>query len=195
MERRIFTINTNDPAVKLAVVQTVVLCTSTSCVTRSEPVCLFPIYRARAGYEHTEQTANRLWGDIHWIWQKVYLIRIADCTFKSNRFVSTSHNGNMFIEMVYLCQYIIYLVSEFSQHLLLRANKTQSCGKWNHIEYQLGLTRMLRSFKASPVAVVIDVQISIRMLCCCFFVIYAWPHKSQIAHEIWVYVRIRFIAK
>ncbi len=36
MERRIFTINTNDPAVNLAVVQTVVLYASTSCVARSE---------------------------------------------------------------------------------------------------------------------------------------------------------------
>ncbi len=52
MERRTFTINTNDPAVKFAVVQTVVLSTSTSCVARSEPLCLFPIYRAWAVYEH-----------------------------------------------------------------------------------------------------------------------------------------------
>ncbi len=45
MGRRIFTINTNDQAVILAVVQTV-LYTSTSCV------CLFPIYRARALFQH-----------------------------------------------------------------------------------------------------------------------------------------------
>ncbi len=54
MERPIFKINTNDPTVKLAVVQTVVLCLSLSlsCVARSEPLCLFLIYRARAVYEH-----------------------------------------------------------------------------------------------------------------------------------------------
>ncbi len=41
MESRIFTINTNDPAVKFTVLWTVVLCTSTSCVTCSEPL-FFP---------------------------------------------------------------------------------------------------------------------------------------------------------
>ncbi len=42
----------DDPAVKLAVVQTVVLCTSTSHVARPKPLCLFPVYRARAVSEH-----------------------------------------------------------------------------------------------------------------------------------------------
>ncbi len=67
------------PAVKLTGVQTVVLCTSTSCVVRSEPLSRFPVCRARTVYEHqmffqhthTERTA--MWGDI-WI-------RIADYTF------------------------------------------------------------------------------------------------------------------
>ncbi len=51
--------------VQLAVVQTVVLCTSMSCVVLPEPLCLFAIYRARAVYEHqifcsahTERTAS-----------------------------------------------------------------------------------------------------------------------------------------
>ncbi len=61
MERWIFTINKNDPTVKLTVVQTVVLCTS--CVTRSEPLSLFPIYWARAACDffsaHTQKLADR----------------------------------------------------------------------------------------------------------------------------------------
>ena len=32
---------------------------------------------------HTERTARRRWQAIHWIWQNVYWIRIAYCTFKS----------------------------------------------------------------------------------------------------------------
>ncbi len=73
------TINTNDPAVKLAVVQTVVLCASTSCV---HSVC-FPLTEPGLcmNTAHTERTAGRPWGDIFWIWQNVYWIRIADYTF------------------------------------------------------------------------------------------------------------------
>lgn len=63
-------------------------------------VCLFPV---RAVYEHqrvffsvhTEWTASGPWGDIHWIWQNMYWIRITDCTFnktllvnKTNRFTA-----------------------------------------------------------------------------------------------------------
>ncbi len=32
---------------------------------------------------HTERKASRLLGDIPWIWQKVYSIRIVDYTFKA----------------------------------------------------------------------------------------------------------------
>ncbi len=45
---------------------------------------------------------------------------------------------------------------------------------------------MLQSFEGSAVAMVIDIQISIWMLL--FFVIYALAHKSQIAHEIEIYI-------
>ncbi len=69
-------------------------------VARSEPLCLFLIYRARAVYEyqtffqraHTERTASRPQGDICWIWQKVYWIRIADFTFKA-KLLSTSQKS------------------------------------------------------------------------------------------------------
>ena len=57
---------------------------------RSEPLCLFPIYRARAVYEHRiffsphrAQTASWPWGYISYIWLKVYWIRIAHCTFNN----------------------------------------------------------------------------------------------------------------
>ena len=42
---------------------------------------------------HTEWTASRLWGDICWIWQKVYWIRIADFTFKVSQSSGLSWGG------------------------------------------------------------------------------------------------------
>ncbi len=50
-------------------------------------------------------------------------------------------------------------------------------------DIQLGLTQMLWSFEASTVAMVIDVQIGIRI-----FITSALPQKFQIAHEIWAYI-------
>ena len=61
----------------------------------SEPLSLFPIYRARTVYKDwsffflppaLELTARGQGGAICWIWEQVYEIRIVDCTF--NSFVS-----------------------------------------------------------------------------------------------------------
>ncbi len=105
MERRIFTTNTNDPAVKLARVThsiSVVLHTRTS-----HSVC-FPFT------EPALCTNAGPWGDIHR--QKVCWIRIADYTFNIT-YSSAARNKEasvLFICCVVFPLYILYCLVSFS---------------------------------------------------------------------------------
>ncbi len=75
--------------IRLAVVQTVVLCMSTSCV----PLCLFPIYRTRAVYEHV-QTQNRQLADREEIFdefdKKCIGLELQTPPFKEHRIIRTA---------------------------------------------------------------------------------------------------------
>lgn len=73
------------------------------------PLCLFSINRIRAVYEHrifffSAHTAQ--WGDIRWIWQKMYWIRIADSTFKALPFFLKSlKSGSSAFYFLRRCQW------------------------------------------------------------------------------------------
>ncbi len=57
--------------------------------------CLYIVFRRHCPNPnpHTEWTARGPWRDIHWIWQRVYWIRIVDYTFNSALFPPQSRSG------------------------------------------------------------------------------------------------------
>ncbi len=89
---------------------------------------------------HTELTASRLWGDIWWIWQKVYWIRSVDCTFNLNKAVvglefqiswvrECIHNNTYKHSMSNICiyRYICLCVCVCKWVLLVKTNCITNC--------------------------------------------------------------------
>ncbi len=134
MERRIFTINTNYPAVKLTVVQTVVLW-------------------ARVLWLGTEQTASGSWGDIRWIWQKVSWIRIAVHNFKRNL------RNNIKFSELFSCNYYLWpQCSLFSKSLVLSPVRPSDSGK--HSLYNCVCFAHTQEIQQLPHASETDIQMA-----------------------------------